>query len=1113
MCMRFFSLVLSGLFVWGISSCKPEPKTPSSAAEPARAAKFTLLSAEATGISFENRLEEGLNTNILMYEYFYNGGGVAAGDLNGDSLTDLYFTANMGPNQLYLNRGNLQFQAVPEAQGRPGPWKTGVTFVDINGDHKLDIYLCYSGALPDEKRKNQLFVNTGNDENGVPRFEEQAEAYGLASAGFSNQAYFFDADRDGDLDMLLLNHNPQSLPVLNEEKTLQLLREDDPLRGLRFLKQDNGQFKDVTRAAGISGTPLAYGLGLAISDVNGDGWADFYVSNDYTAPDYLYINNRNGTFTNRLAASMGHTSHFSMGNDAADINNDGLTDIFTLDMLPEDNRRQKLLLSPDNYDKFNLNLRSGLHYQYMRNMLQLNNGDGTFSEVGQLAGISNTDWSWAPLFADLDNDGWKDLYITNGYNRDYTNLDFINYMDDFTRQKGRLKREDVLELIQQMPASNVANYAFSNKGNGIFAPVSKEWGLGQMANSNGAAYADLDNDGDLDLIVNNVNQRAFVFRNESRNGPQTNFLTVVLEGADKNTLGIGARLEVKAGGNVQVYEQSPTRGYLSSVSPVLHVGLGSAPQADTLTLTWATGEKQTLTAVKANQRLVLRQADAEKGKSPSSPKPKPFFRSAPAPFAWEQPKTDINDFYRQGLLLSQLSYLGSCMAQGDLNGDGKEDLVIGGASGKAAGVYVQGANGRFSAVKVPDLERHAAHDDAAICLLDANGDGKTDIFIASGGYRLLQPGDSLLRHRLYLNEGNGRFSYQPGALPDLRSSAGAAVAFDANGDGLTDLFVGGRVVPGRWPETPLSYLLVNDGKGKFADKTAELAPELAKPGMVTAAVTGDLDGDGASELVIAGEWMPIRVFARTGGKWAEASSRYFDRAYSGFCWNTLRLTDVNGDGLPDLVAGNAGLNTQFRLSPDQPARLHADDFDNNGSIDPVFSYFIQGKSYPYVTRDELLKQLAGLRARYTTYESFSNATLEEIFAPEALNKAQKWTADHQATSLFLSRKGQTFVVADLPLQAQYAPVQAIAPLDANGDGHTDLLLCGNHHYAKLRLGRYDANYGVLLLGDGKGGFSYVPQTQSGLSLRGEIRSVVQVGNAFLFASTQGPLVSYQLQTP
>ncbi|MES1224518.1 MAG: VCBS repeat-containing protein, partial [Bacteroidota bacterium] len=488
---------------------------------------FTLLNSEQTGIDFQNTLTEGLNTNILVYEYFYNGGGVAAGDFNNDGLVDVYFTSNMSDNKFYLNKGNMQFTDITTASragGRPGPWKTGVNAVDINGDGKLDIYLCYSGALPFEKRKNQLFINTGNNKEGVPVFEEKAAEYGLDNTGFSNQSYFFDYDKDGDLDMLLLNHNPKNLPILNEAGTAQLFKQDNPEKGLRLFKQTNEKFEDVTTISGINGSELSYGLGLGISDFNNDGWPDFYVSNDYAVPDYLYINNKDGSFTNKLSECIGHTSQFSMGNDVSDINNDGLTDIYTLDMLPEDNHRQKLLLMPDNYAKFDLNVRLGFYYQYMRNMLQLNNGNTTFSETGQIAGISNTDWSWSALFADYDNDGWKDLFVTNGYYRDYTNLDFINYMNDYVEKKGRLQREDVMDIIKEMPSSNVINYIFQNKHDKTFQDKNKDWGITQTSNSNGAVYADLDNDGDLDLVVNNINLPAFIYRNESQKDSANHFL-------------------------------------------------------------------------------------------------------------------------------------------------------------------------------------------------------------------------------------------------------------------------------------------------------------------------------------------------------------------------------------------------------------------------------------------------------------------------------------------------------------------------------------------------------------------------------------------------------------
>ena len=608
--MNSKKIVHFSLLVLSLCACNEKPD--SIGKEPANTL-FVSLSPSQTNINFQNELTEGLNTNILMYEYFYNGGGVAAGDFNKDGLVDLYFTSNMSDNKLYLNKGNLKFEDITSLSGtqaRSGPWKTGVNAVDINADGRLDIYLCYSGALPPAKRANQLFINTGNDTQGVPHFEERAESFGLASTGFSNQSYFLDYDKDNDLDMLLLNHNPKNLPLLNEQGTADLQKQDSPEKGLRLFKQTDGKFEDVTTTAGINGSELSYGLGLGISDFNEDGWPDFYVSNDYSVPDYLYINNANGTFTNKLESNLGHTSQFSMGNDVADINNDGLTDIFTLDMLPEDNRRQKLLLTPDNYSKFNLNLRSGFYYQYMRNMLQLNNGNGTFSEIGQISGISNTDWSWSALFADYDNDGWKDLYVTNGYLRDYTNLDFINYMNEYVQQEGRLKREDVLEIIKKMPSSNVVNCIFQNNQGNSFTKKNIEWGTEYISNSNGAVYADLDNDGDLDLVVNNINQPAFVFRNDSRNQNGNHYLQVQLEGINGNTQGLGARIKIYYNGQSQSVEQNPARGYLSSVSYNLHFGLGNAEQIDSLQIIWNSGKVQKLTGIKTNQVLKLFEKDA-----------------------------------------------------------------------------------------------------------------------------------------------------------------------------------------------------------------------------------------------------------------------------------------------------------------------------------------------------------------------------------------------------------------------------------------------------------------------------------------------------------------------
>ncbi|MEP6845614.1 MAG: VCBS repeat-containing protein, partial [Panacibacter sp.] len=903
---------------------------------------FKLLRPEETNVSFQNSLTEGLNTNILMYEYFYNGGGIAAGDFNNDGLVDLYFTSNMGDNKFYLNKGNMKFQDITSfcgAAGRSGPWKTGVNAVDINADGKLDIYLCYSGALPPEKRVNQLFINKGNNSRGIPMFEEQAEAYGLACNGYSNQSYFLDYDKDGDLDMLLLNHNPKNLPILNEENTAKLFKEDNAEKGLRLYKQTKGKFEDVTVKSGLNGSELSYGLGLGISDFNNDGWPDFYVSNDYAVPDYLYINNKNGTFTNKLAECIGHTSQFSMGNDVADINNDGLQDIFTLDMLPEDNHRQKLLLTPDNYDKFNLNVRSGFYYQYMRNMLQLNNGNATFSETGQIEGISNTDWSWSALFADYDNDGWKDLYVTNGYYRDYTNLDFINYMNKYVEAKGRLQREDVMDIIKEMPSSNLVNYIFQNKQDSGFQNKNGDWGISQHSNSNGAVYADLDNDGDLDLVVNNINQPAFVYRNESQKFNKNHFLNVQLTGDNGNTQGIGAIIKIYSNGQVQSLDQNPARGYLSNVSSTLHFGLGNAEKIDSLIITWSSRKVQKLYNVKSNQLLKLAEKDANEKFFPVK-QAETWFAETASPIKYKETlDTSVNDFNRQSLLINQFSYSGPCITKADINKDGLEDVIIGGAAGESIKLFLQeklrpGQIGSFAQKNIPAFEQDKNYANAAIAVFDANADGHPDIYIASGGYNDLSDSDALLHDRLYLNDGNNNF-IKSKTLPVVIGSKSCVRIQDINADGAPDIFVSGRVVPGRYPETPKSYILINDGKGNFSDQTQTVCPELSKAGMITDAAWVDLDLDQKNELVIVGEWMPITVYKIENGKLVNSTSKFFDKQYSGW-WNTISVGDFNGDKRPDLIIGNMGLNTQFKASEKEPLEMYYKDFDNNGSVDPIF---------------------------------------------------------------------------------------------------------------------------------------------------------------------------------
>jgi hypothetical protein len=1060
-------------------------------------------------VDFINTLNEGANTNVLMYEYFYNGGGMAVGDLNGDGLQDLYFVGNMSPNKLYLNKGHMQFQDITTADiaGRPGPWKTGATMADVNGDGKLDIFLCYSGKLPEAKRINQLFINEGNDHNGIPHFTEQASQYGLATPSYSTQAYFFDYDRDGDLDLLLLNHNPSSLPVLNDSITALILKKPNPETGIRLFRNDKNFFTDITEKAGLSSSDLTYGLGAGIADVDGDGWQDIYISNDYSIPDYLYINDHDGTFTDLLQKELGHTSESSMGNDVADVNNDGLPDILTLDMLAADNHRQKLLLAPDSYEKFENMLGSGFYYQYMRNMLQINNGNGTFSEIGQLAGISNTDWSWTPLFADYDNDGWKDLFITNGYLRDYTNMDFIKYMNDYVKSAQRLERSDVLKLIDSMPPSNVMNFLFKNNGNLTFTDVTKAWGMNIPSNSNGAVYADLDNDGDLDLVTNNINKPVFIYENETNHQSKNNYLEINLKGSRANTQGIGAKVTIYAKGNNQYLEQMPSRGFQSSVSPVLHFGLGKITQIDSLRVVWLGGKEQILTDVKANQLISLEEKNATSVFRVPSP-PQPLFHEVKSPVDFTDQTQLVNDFLRQPLMINPMSFFGPCLIKGDVNGDGLEDVFAGGAKGQPGVLCIQQKNGQFIKRSEPAFETDKWSEDVDAVFFDANGDGSLDLYVCSGGYNNFLPGDSLLQDRLYLNDGKGNFSKSADALPEMHTSTSCARVADANGDGYPDLFIGGRVIPGSYPEIPESYLLINDGKGHFKNEISVRAPSLQKQGMVTDAAWVDVNNDGKQDLIVAGEWMPISVFINTNGHFENKTTNYFDKNYSGW-WNKIVVADFNKDGKPDIVVGNFGLNSQCKVSDKEPADLYYKDFDNNGTIDPIFCYYIQHKSYPYVSRNELISQIPTMSSRFPTYKSYADATINEIFTPEEMKGIKHLQANELKTCFFTMGADGKFHKKELPLQAQFSPVFTITSLDYDKDENPDLLLCGNINQARLQFGKSDANYGMLLKGDGKGNFEYISQMQSGFKITGDVRSVLTINNDLLFGINQQAVKAYQ----
>ena len=1085
---------------------------------------FRLLPPTETGVSFVNQIDENESLNVLSYEYFYNGGGVAVGDVNNDGLPDLFFTANLKPSKLYLNLGGLKFkditaEAGADLGGRPGGWKTGVSMADINGDGLIDIYICYSGKTDDEKRRNQLFINQGKGDGAPVRFIDQAAQYGLDNPGYSTQATFFDYDRDGDLDMFLLNHNVKKYDNL---ELARLHGETDERAGNKLFENQKGHFVDVSKKAGIFQYPLTFGLGMAIADVNQDGWPDIYVTNDYNEPDYLYINQKDGTFNDETQTRFRHLAQFSMGVDIADFNNDGLPDIMNLDMLPEDNRRQKLLQLQENYESFELMVQQNLNRQYMRNMLQLNNGDGTFSEIAQTAGVSNTDWSWSPLLADFDNDGYKDLFITNGYLRDYTNKDFLKYWGDYKIRKA-MDREPVqlMDLVRAMPATRIPAYIFRNNHDLTFANKQQEWGLTAPAISNGAAYADLDNDGDLDLIVNNINEPAFVYQNMSREQNKTNYLQLKLTATGGNRNAVGARVTVYSTGNRQYQELNPVRGYLSSQSTTMHFGMGAATIADSVSIIWPDQSRQTLVRVAVNQQLAVTQEPSATDKTKPIPTPQitasVFTRIDPVvPYTHEG--YNENDFKRQPLMLWMYSHTGPVLAKGDVNKDGLDDLFTSGDQQKTGGIWVQQPDKKTAMPVFKKDETLTIGDEAtsaigAAVFFDANGDGFDDLYVAKGGYSLFEANTPSLQDELFLNDGKGHLSVATNSLPSLSASSKSCVRpFDYDGDGDLDLFVGGRVVPGRYPEAPISYLLENTGKGQF---TVVQTP-FQTVGMVTDAQWADMDSDGRADLVLCGEFMSVKIYLNTKSGFVDKTDQYFAQPATGF-WLSLRIADLNGDGKPDIVAGNLGTNSQIRASVNEPAELLYADFDNNGSIDPFFCFYVQGKTYPFVSRDELNDQMYGMRRKFPFYKNYADATATDIFSAEELAKATKLTVTETHSVCYLSNSTDRFSVYQFPIQAQFAPVTTILAQDFDRDGHTDLLLLGNKSDNRLKLGSMDANYGCLLMGNGKGAFTYVTQPKAGLSVRGDVKSVVEIKvnqtNELVIGAFNQPLQVYKLSKP
>ena len=1098
---------------------------------------FEELTSEKTAIAFANTVEQDGENNVLNYPYYFNGGGVAVGDLNNDGLADVYFTGNRVPNKLYLNKTTpgeaLRFDDVTEKAGISAPtgWKTGVTLADVNADGWLDIYVCRSAQSDSTLRRNLLFINNHAGADGVPTFTERAAEFGIADDSYSTQAAFFDYDRDGDLDLFVLNH---SLPqYAGFSKLLGTLKTEKSTHFGSKLYRNNGsptapKFVDVSAASGLINNVLSFGLGIAVSDLNADGWPDLYISNDFNEEDYLLLNIPDAKpgephFRNVIRTATGHTSLYSMGSDVADINNDARPDIITLDMLPASNERIKLSSGDDNFDKYNQLLRAGFHPQTMRNMVQLNIGaksielraegiesraagttaerSALFSEIGQLSGVSNTDWSWSALLADYDGDGWKDLFVTNGYEKDYTNMQFLKYtVDERVKAQQGGQAATVDQILDKMPGIDVGGYLFRNNGDSslTFRDMTQDWGLTHAVKANGAAYADLDNDGDLDLIANVMNGPSVVYQNRAVEQERGTFLTVDLGHENPTRQLIGTKVWVYAGGQVQYEEFSPVRGFQSCSYGPLRFGMTGHQTADSVRLVYPDNHSQLLVnvSVKAGLRPKYEQAMAGFVYPAEAPAP---FMATPVP-GWVQTPVDTNDFKQQLLLPYQFSYSGPKLATGDVNGDGRADVYACGPQHQAGALFLQQVDGSLAKVNVPAFVADKASQDEAAAFFDADGDGDLDLYVVSGGYPFAA-GDLLLQDRLYLGDGKGGFSKAINSLPAENQAGSCVVPLDVDGDKDLDLFVGTRFVPGQYPRSESSFLLLNEGKGKgsggvpsFVKAPASALP--LPPDLVCDARTADLNKDGKPDLIVVGEWMAPTVLLNEGGHFSDATKQWLPANQEGW-WNCLTVADFDNDGDMDMVAGNYGLNSQVKASPARPVQLTHGDFDGDGRIDPFMTYFVQGKAYPYASRDEALGQVNFLKARFPDYTRYANATLTDLFAPDELAKG---TIIYTKTlqSAYYENKNGKFIAHPLPVEAQFAPVFALEPVDFDHDGDLDLLLGGNISQARVRVGRSDASY-VPLFENQKGHFHF----RANMGIRGDVRGLARLSDSEVIVGVNG----------
>ncbi|MEO6001212.1 MAG: VCBS repeat-containing protein [Chitinophagaceae bacterium] len=1055
---------------------------------------FEVMSSDRTGLNFNNKLTSTNEFNVFKYMYFYNGAGIGAGDFNNDGKIDLFFASNQEQNRIYLNKGNLKFEDVTQAAKIPDDvgWSTGVSVVDINNDGLLDLYICRVGKLEILKGHNQLLVCQGIDSNGVPFYADKTLEYGLDFSGFSTQAVFFDYDNDGDLDMYLLNHSIHQNGSFGLRHPL--LAKQISVSGDRlFRNEGKNRFTDVTGETGINSSVLGYGLGIVVSDINLDGYPDIYVGNDFHENDYIYINQRNGTFKEELTDHMMHTSQYTMGVDVADVNNDGFPEIVTMDMLPSDPYILKRSLGEDTYDLFNLKIGYGYHYQYTRNNLQYNRRNGMFSELGLYAGVAATDWSWAPLLMDFDNDGLKDLFISNGIPKRMNDMDYISYISDKDIQetiRGNKMGSTNMALIEKFPQIKIPNKFFKNTGNLSFTDVEANIAGDVPTYSNGAVYADFDNDGDLDIVVNNIDEQALLYQNKNDDKKDSLYVEVKLRGAVNNLNALGAKAVIYANGGIRTYEKSPVHGFLSSMETPIHVGL-SKTLIDSAFLIWSDNTYERLYLSKDHPLL-----------SVSYKKDLPRFNYSSITAHWpnpSKPMVDIShqvnifnrheenqfaEFDREPLLPHMMSTEGPALAVADINHDGLDDVFIGSSKGKKSTILLQNVNGKFYTSSQDEIDNDSTYEDTDACWVDVNNDGNIDLVIASGGNEYYGQ-EEYLKPRVYINDGKAKFIKLPDAFGPLYITASCVTSYDFNGDGFNDLFIGGRTVPWEYGKVPQSYLLENDGTGKFKDVTSAVANDLSHVGFVTKALWFDIDKDGDKDLIICSEWGTIDAFINDKGRFTRKI--LCDR--KGW-WNFIFPCDINNDGNIDFIAGNLGLNSRLKASELEPVKLFYYDFDGNGKKEQVLTYYVNGKQIPFANKSELERQMPVLRKKFLLAEDFAKASLEEIFSSEKLKKAELFQANYFSNAVLINKGNLKFDLQPLPWEAQLSPYNDAIEVYADNDSLPDIMIVGNYYENNIEMGRYDADFGTILLNRGQGIFEY--SGINGLTIKGQVRHIKSI---------------------